>query len=94
MITVAAIMFGGILTGYLLRNQKKLIVLNGSLTMWVIYMLLFFLGLSIGSNKSIINHLHTLGFTALVITLAAVAGSLLVSWALWYFVFKSGRIKQ
>jgi uncharacterized membrane protein YbjE (DUF340 family) len=94
MIKVAVIMFGGILAGYLLRERKKIISLNSGLTMWVIYMLLFFLGLSIGSNQSIMLHLHSLGLTAFVITLAAVAGSLIASWALWIFIFKRGRVSR
>jgi uncharacterized membrane protein YbjE (DUF340 family) len=93
MIIVAAIMFCGILAGYLMRERKQLILLNSRFTMWVIYMLLFFLGLSIGTNKSIMNHLHSLGLMALLITVAAVAGSVIVSWGLWVIVFKQGRIK-
>ena len=34
----------------------------------------------------ILEGLHTIGFEALVITLAAVAGSVLGAWGLWLFI--------
>jgi uncharacterized membrane protein YbjE (DUF340 family) len=91
MITVAAIMLAGIIAGYLVKNHKRFIGVSSRLTLWVIYLLLFFLGVAIGNNDYIMHHLHGLGITALVITLAAVAGSLATSWILWIFVFKARK---
>jgi uncharacterized membrane protein YbjE (DUF340 family) len=87
MIAVAAVMFAGILAGYLLREKNKIVRMNNRLTMWVIYLLLLFLGLAIGNNDYIMQHLHDLGFQALLITLAAITGSLLSAWILWKLVF-------
>ena len=50
------------------------------------WILLFLLGTEVGGNKMILEGLHTIGFEALVITLAAVAGSVLGAWGLWLFI--------
>ena len=36
----------------------------------------------------IIKGLHTLGLEAIIITVAAVAGSTLCAWGLWYLLYK------
>lgn len=87
MLIVAAIMFAGIFTGYLLRGQKKILRLNARLTMWVIYLLLFFLGLAIGGDDYIMHQLPELGLMALLISFAAIGGSILAAWLLWRVAF-------
>lgn len=90
MIIVAAIMFAGMIAGYLLRGQKKVLRFNARITMWVIYLLLFFLGLAIGGDDYIMLQLPELGLMALVISVMAIAGSILTAWLLWRFAF-SGK---
>ena len=46
------------------------------------------LGYLLRSNESIIKGLHTLGLEAIIITVAAVAGSTLCAWGLWYLLYK------
>ena len=87
MLIVAAIMFAGMLAGYLLRGQKKILRINARLTMWVIYLLLFFLGLAIGGDDYIMHQLPELGLMALLISVVAVGGSILTAWLLWRFAF-------
>ena len=89
MFIVIGIMFAGIGTGFLLRNRK----LPGlsQLTMGLIWLLLFLLGIDVGSNQEIINGLHTIGLEAVILTLAAVLGSVTAAWALWYMVYKRNR---
>ena len=53
-----------------------------------IWILLFLLGIDVGGNESIIIGLHTLGLEAIIITVAAVAGSTLCAWGLWYLLYK------
>ena len=48
----------------------------------------FLLGIDVGGNESIIKGLHTLGLEAIIITVAAVAGSTLCAWGLWYLLYK------
>lgn len=94
MITVVAIMAIGILLGYLLRRKKKLIELFERLTTWAIYLLLFLLGVAIGTNEEIIKNLPTLGGRAFIISIAGVLGSILLSWALYRLLFKKDEEKQ
>ena len=85
MYTIIGIMLTGMLLGYLLRNQK-LGWIHRVITL-IIWLLLFLLGIEVGENEAIINGLHIIGFDAMTITLAAVIGSVLASWGLWYFIY-------
>ncbi|MBP6068489.1 LysO family transporter [Bacteroides sp.] len=84
MFIIIGIMLTGMLLGYLLRN-KKLSWIHRIITL-LIWLLLFLLGIDVGGNEAIINGLGTIGFEAAIITLAAVVGSTLTAWGLWYFI--------
>ena len=88
MFSVMGFMLAGIFIGYFLKQQKKLFKIIGKLNMWIIFLLLFSMGLSIGNNKSIIESLDHFGITAIIIGLAATAGSVLLSIPLYKFLFK------
>lgn len=92
MFIIIGIMFTGMLTGYLLRNHK----LKGiyKVITALIWLLLFLLGIDVGGNEAIIRGLHTIGLEAFVITVAAVAGSILTSWGLWYLIHTRHRPKE
>lgn len=81
MLTVVLMMFGGILCGYLLRKRRIPHVQQA--TTILIWVLLFLLGLNIGSNEQIINSIGSLGVEALLITVFATMGSLVAAWLLW-----------
>jgi uncharacterized membrane protein YbjE (DUF340 family) len=86
--TVLAIMIVGIAVGFAIRKKQSLAKLNDKLTLWAIYLLLFMLGISIGANDTIINNLSKLGFSALLIALGGVAGSVAMAWAGYQLWFK------
>jgi uncharacterized membrane protein YbjE (DUF340 family) len=88
MITVLILMTSGIIIGWFLHNKKKLLKISSELTNWAIYILLFLLGLSVGTNEKILNNFDQIGFLAILITLFAVAGSILVSWLTYVLFFK------
>ena len=79
MITVILIMLVGIVVGIWLRTKPKFVLVNDKLITYAIYLLLLLLGISIGSNKIIVANLPILGVKALVITLGAVFGSVLLA---------------
>lgn len=54
-------------------------------------MLLFLLGVEVGTNPDIIAGLGTIGVEALIITVAAVLGSALVALLLWSYIKKSKK---
>ena len=86
MFIIIGIMLTGMLLGYLLRS-KRLSWIHRIITL-LIWILLFLLGIDVGGNESIIKGLHTLGLEAIIITVAAVAGSTLCAWGLWYLLYK------
>ena len=83
MFTVIGIMFIGIGIGYLLR-QKALPWINRAIT-FLIWLLLFLLGIEVGQNERIIRSLPTLGMEAFVIAIVCVLGSCLAAWGLWRY---------
>lgn len=79
-------MLTGMLIGYLLRN-KRLHWIHKVITA-LIWLLLFLLGIDVGSNEAIIKGLHSIGLEAAIITIGAVIGSTLCAWGLWYFIYE------
>lgn len=94
MFTVVLIMAAGMLAGYLLRKQKKLISLSEKLVMWAIYLLLFLLGVAIGVNDQILERFADLGLLALLITIGGVAGSIFLGWIVFSIFFREKRVES
>lgn len=80
MFTILLIMFAGIALGWLLRKQNVKAVEKG--LMPVILVLLFFLGINIGTNERIFQSLGTIGIEALVLGTVTTLGSVLAAWGL------------
>lgn len=80
-------MLGGIATGYLLRNVQILQGIGTPIS-YTILLLLFLLGLSVGSNHEIINNLPVLGGEAFLLAFSGTLGSVLASWGVYHFFFK------
>lgn len=87
MLEILFLMAFGILIGVLLRGKQKAIYWIERAILWSIFLLLFFLGLSIGGDELIMASLPSLGLNAFLITLGGVAGSVLAAWATWKFLF-------
>mgnify|MGYP001164606225 FL=1 len=86
MFVVISLMFSGILIGYVFRNNN-LKFINKIITV-LIWSLLFLLGIEVGGNQEIIEGLHTIGIEALIITVAAVLGSVVGALILWKWIKK------
>jgi len=87
MIQVLVLMFLGWLVGLTVRGKKWISVWIDRAILIAIFLLLFFMGLGIGSNKLLLASLPTLGYNAIIITIGATFGSILAGWAVWKFVF-------
>ena len=85
MFTIIGLMLTGMLLGYLLRKRdlKKVHPI-----IMLIWLLLFILGIEVGSNEEIIRGLHTIGYEAVVLTLGGTLGSVIAAWALWRALYK------
>ena len=77
MFSIISTMFLGIGIGYVLR----------SLT---IFLLLFILGVSIGSNSLIVNNLGKFGKQAIILAISGVLGSLIAARLVLQLFFKKG----
>lgn len=86
MFTIIGLMLTGMLMGYLLRRHD-LKIIHKVITL-LIWILLFILGIEVGSNERIVKGLHTIGLEALVLTLGGTLGSVIAAWALWRALYK------
>ena len=89
MFTVIGIMFGGVILGYFFR-KKEILQKLGTPINYTICLLLFFLGISVGGNKEIINNLPSLGGQALLLAFAGTSGSVIAAWIVYKIFFKKG----
>lgn len=86
MLKIVCIMLGGVLAGFLLRKKKLGWV--SQFIMIAIWVLLFLLGIAVGHNEEILNNLDTIGWQALVLSIGAVLGSVLLAGVVYRFFFK------
>ncbi|VFB13316.1 putative transmembrane protein [Bacteroides heparinolyticus] len=86
MFAIIGLMLTGMLLGYLLRkrNLRKI----SQIITPLIWLLLFILGIEVGSNEQIIKGLHTIGMEAVILTLGGTLGSVIAAWALWKSLYR------
>lgn len=89
---VIGFMFSGILLGYLFRKTK--ITWIQKLITFFIWLLLFLLGVHAGGNEEVVKSLGTIGFEAVIITIAAIFGSSFCALLLWRFLNKKPNDKS
>lgn len=77
------------LLGFLLRAKQRIVSGNEKLITYAIYLLLFMMGVSIGSNEQIMNSLSTLGIVALIVSTGAIIGSILTGFLVFKLFFKN-----
>lgn len=87
MITVLLLMVAGILAGWWLGKFPLVMKINDKLISWAIYLLLFLLGISVGTNKTVMQSLDSIGFQALLLTIGALAGSIAMGWIIYRAFF-------
>ena len=92
MFIVIAMMFCGIALGYVMRHHRFTHI--GRITIFFIWVLLFVLGVEVGSNPNIINSFHTLGIEALFIAVMSTMGSVIAAMLLWKSVKKNRGKEQ
>ncbi|MCX6223129.1 MAG: LysO family transporter [Bacteroidia bacterium] len=88
MIAILVVLSAGILLGLLIVKKPKLHLFNNHLLNWAIYLLLFLLGISVGTNREVIQNIGKIGYEAIAIGIFSIAGSVLLSAILFKFLFK------
>ena len=92
MFIVIACMIAGIGLGFLLRNHKIHFIQGFIITL--IWLLLFLLGLEIGSNKDLVSQFGKLGLEAFILATAGTLGSVFFAKLLWNFIQKKQQNKE
>ena len=87
MLTVVLITLLGIFLGYVLRRYRWLQRVDTTI-MLTIFVMLFVLGLTVGSNRYVVENLPSLGGLATLIALAAMTGSAVLVALVYHFFFK------
>lgn len=84
---ILLIIFSGVLGGYFLRNipQMKHV---GVVVNLIVLLLLFFLGVSIGANDTLVKNFSSIGFDAFVLTVGGILGSILCAKWVYNAFFK------
>ena len=88
MIYLILTMAAGILLGFLARKNRHLSHLGKAISL-TIYVMLFFLGVKIGSDDMILSNLSDLGLQALVLAIAGITGSVLAAFILYRSMFRN-----
>jgi len=76
---VLLFLVAGMFAGYLFRYKKSILATASTATTWSLYLLIFLLGISVGTNDTVVRALGRLGVQALVLSAGGIAGSVLVS---------------
>ena len=88
MLEVIGIMIIGCMAGWFFRSKSKFIRVTERLCGWVVFLLLFSLGLSVGKSDVVMENFSKLGLISVGISIAAVAGSILCAYFLYKYFFK------
>lgn len=88
MFTVILIMIVGMGIGYLLRTRENTLKHIDSIITWSIYLLLFLLGIAVGTNETILANIDSILYQVILLTLGAVLGSVLLAFLVYKLYFK------
>ncbi len=94
MLIVVLLMSLGMTLGFLVRKKSDVLAKLDRWITYTIYLLLFLLGLTVGKNDMVVHNIHNIGINALIITLAAIAGSVFVCWLVYSLFFRSSGNKH
>jgi uncharacterized membrane protein YbjE (DUF340 family) len=94
MLIVFIFLTAGVLIGCIIKDRRILIVISEKLLDWAIYLLLFFLGLSTATSEKVINNISRLGILVLIITAAALSGSIIAGMIIYKKFFREDNEKQ
>lgn len=88
---VIGIFFLGVVVGTLCKKYYKLFSYSEILTSVSLYLLLLFLGISIGSNSEIVSNMTQIGLKGFLFAIASALGSILLIIPLYLIFPKQGK---
>ena len=84
----------GMVLGYFLSEKKTFISISNKFVTIAIYLLLLFLGISVGLNDTIISEFDTIGLQAVIITFGATFGSVILAYFVYRFFYMGENKKS
>lgn len=81
---VIGIFFLGVIVGTICKKYHKIFAYSEILTSVSLYLLLLFLGISIGTNPDIVGNISQIGLKGVLFALASGLGSILLILPLYY----------
>lgn len=88
MIEVIGIMLVGCIAGWCFKSMQKIMRAAEKICGWIIFLLLFSLGLSVGKNDAVMANISNLGILSAGISIAATIGSIVCAYFLYKYFFK------
>jgi len=89
---VIALFAAGILTGRIFRKKETARKHIDRMVTWAVYLLLFLLGISVGINEKILNDFSKIGYTAILLTIGSVLGSIILAKAVFNRFFRNTNL--
>lgn len=93
MFSILLFMLAGIALGYCFRHVVLFHKTEKTISITILC-LLFFFGLSIGANRSLISNFSSFGLQALLLAVAGLFGSLIMSWITYRLFFRRKENKH
>lgn len=93
MIMIFSMLLIGAVIGHHFKGNKYVIKYIHIVSFWSVLILLFLLGFSVGQNETIISNMHKIGLKSLVLSIAAVLGSAVLSMFVYNRYFKTEERK-
>lgn len=90
MFKVIAVMVIGVVIGRIIKD-KRWVKAASDMIIYMIYLLLFVLGIAVGMNPLVMDNLGTIGVSAAIISAGAVLGSAAMAWLVFRYIF-GGRL--
>lgn len=87
MFSILIFMLAGIALGYSFRRITWFHKTEKSISITIL-LLLFCFGLKLGTNRELIHNFSSFGFQALLLAVAGLAGSLIMSWITYRLFFR------
>lgn len=87
MLAEVGIIIGGIPIGWMFRHRSFVVCAVTNALFWTVRIMLFLLGLSIGTDDALISQIRNFGLYAACISTCSVAGCFFAAWLLGKYVF-------
>jgi len=88
---ILGLLLAGIVTGFLLSRIWPVNRFGDHVVRYLIFILLFLMGITVGMNREIINNISEIGVYSLFITLLSISGSIILAKIAFKFLFRKNE---